>query len=169
MIEHVLQFVLPAAYSLLPVGMQSPPASALLLAIGLQESRFLARRQSAGGPARGFWQFERGGVAGVMKHPATAAHLAGALRALRYEQAVGNPSLVGAAIEDNDTLAAVVARLLLFTLPDALPIRDTPALGWKQYLDAWRPGKPYPATWGANFGEGWDRVDASAPLRAPFA
>lgn len=174
MIEHVLKFTLPAAYSLLPERMAAPAASALLLAIGLQESQFLARRQSGTGPARGFWQFERGGVAGVMHHPTAAPLLSAALYALRYEKAVNNPSMVTALLEDNDTLAAVVARLLLYTLPDVLPVRETPAIAWKQYLAGWRPGKPIAATWEANFGEGWDRVETAlqrvpSPLVPPFA
>ena len=39
---------------------RSTAADVLLLAIGLQESRF-EHRQQIGGPARSFWQFERGG------------------------------------------------------------------------------------------------------------
>lgn len=55
-------------------------ALTMLLAIGLQESRFTFRDQVVPGkapgqvgPATGFWQFERaGGVAGVMQHPRSA-------------------------------------------------------------------------------------------------
>lgn len=59
------------AFLLLPARMESAEAVQMLLSIGLQESRFTYRRQ-IGGPARGFWQFERGGgVAGVLRHPSS--------------------------------------------------------------------------------------------------
>ena len=44
----------------------SPEAEVLLLAIATQESA-LRHRTQVGGPARGYWQFERGGgLAGIM-------------------------------------------------------------------------------------------------------
>ena len=57
----------------------SKEAAVMLLAIGLQESRFIDRRQLVGkppeptGPAKSFWQGERGGgmVQGVRMHEAT--------------------------------------------------------------------------------------------------
>ncbi len=55
------------------IGVRDTPEGRLmLLAIGLQESRFEHRRQLGNGPARGFWQFEAGGgVKGVMTHLAS--------------------------------------------------------------------------------------------------
>lgn len=48
--------------------MDSAAARCQMLAIGLQESRLQHRRQN-GGPARGFWQFEKGGgVKGILFH-----------------------------------------------------------------------------------------------------
>jgi hypothetical protein len=173
MIDHVLRFTVPAAYALLPAPMASPAATALLLAIGLQESKFLHRRQGGDGPARGFWQFERGhvatvvnvpvarrNIAGVIRHPATAAHIGSVLRALRFGGAVGNPSTCHVLVEHNDTLACAFARLLLWTLPEALPRREAPRRAWQQYLDAWRPGTPHSETWDAYYAEAWDRVEA---------
>ena len=59
---------------LLPAAMNTRKARVLMYAIALQESRFTHRRQ-IGGPARGFWQFERGGgVRGVMTHPSSARY-----------------------------------------------------------------------------------------------
>lgn len=46
---------------LLPAKMESPQAVVMLLTIGLQESLFEHRRQLGNGPARSFWQMERGG------------------------------------------------------------------------------------------------------------
>lgn len=58
----------------------------------------------------------------------------------------------------NDVLAAVFARLLLWTLPDALPDVHSYEDGWHQYVSAWRPGKPHPATWRGLYGVAWDAV-----------
>lgn len=145
--------VLPAAYAVLPIGMDAPGATAMLIAIALQESKCCHRRQ-IGGPARSFWQFEMGGVRGVMSHKASKAHLANALEALSYA-VTDDATAVYMAIEHNDVLAAVCARLLLWTLPAPLPGRDDAETGWQQYLAAWRPGKPHRDTWDAHFAAAW--------------
>lgn len=161
MIDHVARFIIPAAFSLLPEVMRSQSAKAELLAIGLQESRFLHRRQLEGGPARGLWQFERGGgVRGVATHPKTEKILESVLRELRYESIVGDSRAMHYAIEDNDVLACVFARLLLWTVPGRLPGPTEHEAGWAQYLEGWRPGAPHPATWKAFYKEAWDRVIA---------
>lgn len=157
MIDQVARFTLPAAYTLLPAVMDSPEASAMVLAIGLQESRFLARRQLPGGPARGFWQFEIGGVRGVVEHADTGPALALALEALCYAGA--GPHVCLDLIENNDTLAAVFARLLLWTLPGALPGPSEGRAAWEQYCAAWHPGKPIFASWLACYTEAWKHVD----------
>jgi hypothetical protein len=138
--------------SLLPERLDSLEARAMLYAIAMQESRLQYRRQ-INGPARGFWQFEQGGgVRGVVQHPATRPLLLPVLKRLRYEPVVPMPY---AALADNDILAAVFARLLLWTVPQALPGPDDAEEGWKQYLWAWRPGKPHRHTWDGFYGEGW--------------
>ena len=126
----------------------------MIIAICLQESR-LQHRKQINGPARGFAQFERGGgVKGVMHHRATASFAAEVCKALSYEP---TSNAVYDALSDNDVLAAVFARLLLYTLPRPLP---GPAdEGWEQYLSAWRPGKPHPETWEAFYHEAWGAVD----------
>lgn len=158
MIAIVSKRILPAAFDVLPANMNTPPARAMLLAIGLQESRFMFRRQQNYGPARGFWQFEKGGVRGVMKHPLSMGPLHDALRALRYEAFIGQTANLHYAIEDNDVLAAVLARLLLWTLPGKLATRGQADQAWAQYLDGWRPGKPHRATWNSLFDEAWTRI-----------
>jgi hypothetical protein len=156
-IQIVHQHILPAAYSLLPPQMQSPAATAMLLAIGLQESKFQYRRQ-VGGPARGFWQFEEeGGVAGVLRHPTTAVAAQAVLRGLQYRTQY-TPAGVYALLADNDVLAAAFARLLLWTVPHHLPTQFEPKAAWEYYLDGWRPGKPHPATWAAYYASAWQRV-----------
>jgi hypothetical protein len=87
-LEQITQQGIDPALALLPPAMDSPEARCLLLAIGAQESGFRDRRQIiqvkrggklvavAEGPAKSFWQGERGGgmVRGVRLHPATAKY-----------------------------------------------------------------------------------------------
>jgi hypothetical protein len=152
--QYVARLVLPAAFSLLPPGMTSPAAYATLIAIGRQESdEFRARRQYAGGPARGFWQFEQGGgVAGVLRHETTREHARRVCQLLVVEP---SPPAVWAALEQNDILAAVFARLLLYSDARALPDAARPVDAWLLYLATWRPGKPHESRWASNFAAGW--------------
>lgn len=137
------------ALALLPGRMDTPGACVMLLAIGLQESRFVHRHQ-VGGPARGFWQFEkgtrasRGGVWGVFLHAASGDHLATLCKA---RSVAGDPDAIYAALEYDDVLAAGVARLLLWTDPKPLPAVGDADAGWALYLRTWRPGRPHPQTW----------------------
>ena len=159
MIERIHRFIVPAAYDILPERMNSPAATAMLLAIGLQESKFKYRKQVRG-PARGFWQFEQGGgVAGVLRHPATSQHVRKALRSLCYDSISDAPKVCHGLIADNDILAAVFARLLLWTVPGRLPNRNEPDYAWSVYINGWRPGKPHRHSWNAYFASAWQRVD----------
>ncbi|WP_232356980.1 hypothetical protein [Delftia lacustris] len=117
----------------------------MLLAIGLQESNFQYRRQLVGsppkpvGPARSYWQAELGGglVRGVRTHAKTK-ELAAQLYA---RHAVAATDLaIWTAIENNDLLAAALARLLLFTDPYKLPSVGDVEGAWQLYLRTWRPG-----------------------------
>ena len=144
------------AVALLPSNMDSQPAFALIVAIALQESKLLHRRQIKG-PARGFWQFEQGGgVRGVLSHHSSRGHIRAVLSALKYDD---SESTSYVAIEHNDVLACAYARLLLWTLPQPVAGRGEAAEAWEQYTSAWRPGKPHPETWDANFAEAWRRAD----------
>lgn len=159
MIDQALRSIVPCAYSVLPTAMRSSAATAMLLSIGLQESRFLHRRQIEG-PARGFWQFERGGgIKGVMTHPKTTGPLATALTEMRYASVINDAFKLHAIVEHNDVVAAVFARLLLWTVPGALPGRDEPGKAWSQYIEGWRPGRPHRETWNNYFVEAWARID----------
>lgn len=145
--------VVQPALALLPPAMDSRAARVLLLAIAGQESGLRARVQHPlrpgmpPGPARGLWQFEQaGGVAGVLRHDATRELAAGVCR-LR-----GVPATrvaVWPALATDDVLAAAFARLLLWTDPAPLPADE--AGGWALYLRTWRPGRPHPDRWPANF------------------
>jgi hypothetical protein len=156
-IDHLLRFIIPSGYALLPPKLYSVRATALLIAIGLQESRFEHRRQ-INGPARGFWQFEAGGGAlGVLTHERTEALAKAAIARLKYplETTIAEAH---EALEHNDTLAFVFARLLLWTVPGALPFPQEPDRAWWQYIEGWRPGRPRRSTWDAFYREAWDFV-----------
>ncbi|MEH3087733.1 MAG: hypothetical protein PGN26_14635 [Xylophilus ampelinus] len=145
--------IIRPALRLLPGRLDVPAARILLLAIGLQESRFLYRRQHGDGPARSFWQFERGtqlskgGVWGVYLHPASRDML----QALCTARGCScDPQRIWERIEIDDVLAAGVARLLLWTDAAPLPSVDDQAGAWRMYAErTWRPGKPHPETWPA--------------------
>jgi hypothetical protein len=156
MIDYILRYVLPAASSLLPPALTSPEASAMLLAIGLQESKFKARYQD-NGPARGFWQFEEGGVEAVLAHARSQVLIASALAALQYDHTAPAVLLLPS-LAHNDVLAACFARCLLWTSPQRLSPPEDQRLAWTLYTDTWRPGKPRRATWTANFGQAWTMV-----------
>lgn len=143
--------VYKAAAALLPPKLDSRNAWAQLFAISMQESRLDARRQ-IGGPARGFWEFELGGISGVLQHPASYTMIRSVLDRLDYGYGMQESYI---AIEHNDVLAFCYARLLLWTLPGALPERNEPQVGWDQYQAAWRPGAPHRATWDSYYETAW--------------
>lgn len=140
----------------------SDAAGRMLLAIALQESRARARFQvlESGHPgaARGFLQFEvGGGVAAVMRHQGVADRakaLCGACLVNWERHAIWR------ALEGHDALAFGFGRLLLLTDPPPLPLTEKPA--WSCYLRLWRPGKPHPDAWPAN----WAAALAAVPLRS---
>ena len=145
------------ALALLPPGMGSREARVMLVAIGLQESRFKYRRQLVGkpaqpvGPATGFWQFEKnGGVKGVLTHASTSK-IARGLCDVRGVAA--EPLAVWDALQRDDVLAAGFARLLLWTDPKPLPRIGDAHAAWALYLRLWRPGKPHPETWPALYAD----------------
>lgn len=146
-----------ASMSLLPEKLDSPEAKAMLIAIAMQESRWDERRQ-IGGPARSFWQFEFGGIRGVLNHKASRPIITSVLDRLDYNH---SPDTSYVAIEHNDVLAFAYARCLLWTLPGALPRRVDIELAWAQYLDAWRPGKPHHDTWEAFYRRAWEIVGST--------
>jgi hypothetical protein len=157
LLESIVHNAIEPALALLPPQMDAPEARVMLLAIGLQESRFMHRFQKVvgqpyiKGPARGFWQFElgtqasRGGVWGVVLHDASRywlAHLCESRRVpFKAEEIWG-------AIENDDVLAAGLARLLLFTDPKRLPAVGDVDGAWGLYAyRTWRPGRPRRETW----------------------
>jgi hypothetical protein len=135
----------PLAQALTHLGLDSPQARVLLIAIALQESG-LATRQQMHGPAHGFWQFESEGVAGVLRHPASAKRAAD----LCVWRAV-EPYQVYAILLADDVLAAGIARLLLWTDPAPLPALGEVDAAWRYYETNWRPGAPRLEAWPYNY------------------
>lgn len=144
MIPEYLKTAVLTALSLLPEKMDTPNARLALYAISKQETPRGDRRQLVGkppkpvGPAKGLWQFERGGgCLGVINHPATRAHMQTFCKARGIEF---TSAALWDALEFDDVLAAAAARLLLYTDPRPLPKRGDEEGLWKVYAEVWRPG-----------------------------
>jgi hypothetical protein len=154
LLDSILHSAVNPALLELPRAMESDAARVMLLAIGLQESRFqyrfqkIAGRPYEKGPARGFWQFERGGgVRGVMNHQFTRvqAEFACKRHGIPFDDVVIHDK-----IETDDVLAATFARLLLWADHRPLPlVNATHDAAWDCYIRNWRPGKPHRDTWDA--------------------
>lgn len=174
MVDHLLTYTLPAAYSLLPAAMRSDSATAFITAIGLQESGFTHRKQISG-PAHSWFMFERIGVRDVLEHPRTTAAAEALIDALCYslpKATVARQALiVYEAIMHNDTLACGFARLNLWKLLKPLPGPADVDEAFGQYLRLWRPGAftrgtdeqkiALRARFGHSYAEAWMRVTAS--------
>ncbi len=157
--KHILKDI-DKALKILGDKFNTTEAKRLMLAIGFQESGFKHRKQ-IGGPAHGFWQFEKGGgVVGVMKHHSTKRHAKEVCEALNVPFEL---NAIYHALVDNDLLSASFARLLLWPDPKGLPNNSQQA--WEYYIRMWRPGaylrgfkktkeQPYPEMskrWPANW------------------
>lgn len=155
-LTQVRQDILRPAFRVLPALMDSSRAELLLLAIGLQESRFTHRKQ-IGGPARGFWQFEEGGgVRGVLTHHATRDLYRWVCKASGASMLTQDQLYTDLAT--NDVLAAVMARLLLWTHSKPLPAVGEVQQAWEYYIDLWRPGKPHRSTWNSFYAMAMDEI-----------
>lgn len=158
-LEQVDVQAIDPAMILLTLKMDSPEARVLLGAIGFQESGFEHRYQvldgGGRGPARGFWQFElgsarsKGGVWGVALHPSTKGLLSDLCKA---RGVLFDPPYIWAAIENDDVLAAGLARLLILTDAFRLPAIGDVEGAWALYaFRCWRPGKPHKDAWAGNY------------------
>ena len=152
-IKEIYENAIAPALKLLPPRMSDKRAVVMMIAIGLQESRLIHRRQIKG-PARGLWQFERGGgVRGVLNFHSThdlAKHIA------LDRIGKGDANSVYDSLEHVGILAAVFARLLLWTDPRSLPAIGDAQGAWDLYIRTWRPGKPHHHTWGALYKQATD-------------
>lgn len=143
--REALNKVIIPGLKLLPSKVDTPEARVMMLAIGMQESRFQYRKQ-IGGPARGFFQFEEGGgVRGVLKHPSTKRIIQDVI----FKLGIPAEECYNCLAED-DELAAVFCRLLLYTDPKPLPsLTCDSGEAWDCYVRNWRPGKPSRDSWDA--------------------
>lgn len=143
------------AFQLLPAKMDSRAARIILAAIGYQESDgYKTRIQYGNGPARSFWQFERGGIKGVMLHKESARL---AMEICEKREVDFNSEIIWKAMETDDVLGAAFARLLMYTDPKPLPTNQDDA--WEMYAKRlWRPGKPHPGKWPTSWGFGLERA-----------
>lgn len=159
-LQVLLTTIILSALNLLPAKMDSRGARVFLVATHLQEDPRDLPVQMGGGPAHGFWQFEKGGaVHGVMTHPATSKY------AFDVCKARGVPFLVDdvyAALAKDEILSCCFARLLAWTdaaaLPD--PVPQSVDQAWEYYKRNWRPGKPGPDRWPGNWQAALAAVDA---------
>jgi hypothetical protein len=131
-------------------GVQQNRAQArtFLLAVAIQETDLTERAQRIGsggvGPARGWWQFEMPTIGLMLGHKAASPRLSSLCEAAWVRCAAPD---IWRCLEGHDFLALGVARLLLLTDPQPVPL--TAAEGWDCYARRlWRPGKPHPAKWG---------------------
>lgn len=152
-LSEVIGQAVDPALRLLPARMDSKEARVQMLAMGLQESCFeytyqiVQGRPEAKGPARGYWQFERGGgVRGVLNHASSKQH---ALLVCAERDVGPDARTVWDRLEYDPVLAAAFARLLLWTDPRKLPAIGDVQGAWDLYIRTWRPGKPHRHTWDA--------------------
>lgn len=125
-----------------------PKPVRLMRSIAIHESG-LTKRAQIGGPARGWWQFERSGVAGVLSHHGSRDQARHLCDLLGY---VPDVHIVHTAVEHNDILAAGFARLALWV--DPMPIPDDADAAYLYYLRTWRPGIHRPHDWPKSWAKG---------------
>ena len=127
----------------------SVEARVLLLAIGMQETRFEERDQGDSaieGPALGFWQFEKPAVADFFARGTVLLRSrAGMLMADLPATPIAAWHAIG---QGADHLACILARDLLWRgVRSPLPALGDIDGAYAQYLKAWRPGKPSRDRW----------------------
>ncbi|WNW11240.1 hypothetical protein RRX38_08760 [Pseudomonas sp. DTU_2021_1001937_2_SI_NGA_ILE_001] len=156
MLKQIRASAIAPALALLPARMSGRRAEQMLLTVGLQESRLEHRRQLGNGPARGLWQFEKGGgVRGVLEFHTTKA----LARSVCEARGVApTADAVHAAMEHDDVLAAAFARLLLWTDPAPLPAVGEVQQAWALYVRTWRPGKPHRHTWDGFYAQAMEEL-----------
>lgn len=164
-LNDVLETMIKPALILLPRWMDSDRAKVMVLAAGYQESDYehvaqvVRGNPQAKGPARGYWQNERGGIYCLMTNDATKEHLAKVCwaRGVPVDQV-----LIHARLEYDHVLAACCARLFLAADPRPLPEIGDEEAAWKCYLRCWNPGKPHRDRWGMRYAESVKCVQEAA-------
>ena len=163
MLEAILDEIIEPGLALLPPALVSDEAAVLLLATGLQESRFVYRRE-LGGQGLGFWRLSGSMMTQVLQHPQTAR------LAQRLCEAAGiecRARTLHAALEFNDGLAAAFARLLLLSAGQGLPPCGRPEQAWLLYLRLWQPQHPSHLSWAPLYRHACHAVHGRHPLAHP--
>lgn len=142
--------ILVPALAFIRANLKAIPASVeehtMLLAIAGVESAWSQRTQQPVAYAHSFWQWERGGVLGLMRDDETSkqvAVLCGMAGVPFQSTGIWNYM----AKPEADNFSAAMSRLLLWTDPSPLP--KTMDDGFDYYVRNWRPGKPYEPRWAA--------------------
>lgn len=162
-LDEIFNSAVKPALVWLPPKMTSPKAIVQLLATGLQESRFIHRFQLPRspaldkGPARSFWQMEKGGAITNVLVNTQSRDTARAACAMQH--VAPDPLAVWQAVENDDVLAAIFARLEYWTNPKPLPDLGDSSGAWDYYLKTWRPGAPKPDTWGGFYAQALAHVN----------
>lgn len=99
----------------------------------------------------GYWQFEKIGILGVMKHYRTKDMYQTICVAEGVEPDVDS---VYEALPSNPVLACAFARLYLWTDINPLPNIGDVEDAWDCYIRIWRPGKPDRSRWDTSYGKG---------------
>jgi hypothetical protein len=147
-------FVTPALLHRLVIGpvlaeLKWPKLSereSLLLAIAIQESSLMHRRQTPNGPARSFWQIEAETCVDCLARSGTVRKFwdgMGFANGVHYS--------VERALENSDIAACAVAAGILRLTPGKLPIMGDEEGAWSYYLKAWRPGRPRKERWRSSY------------------
>lgn len=146
--------ILVPALAFIRGNLKNIPASVeehtMLLAIAGVESAWSQRTQQPVAYAHSFYQFERGGVLGLMRDDETSkqvAVLCGMASVPFQSTAIWNYM----AKPEADNFSAAMARLLLWTDPRPLPKNEVD--GYQCYLRLWRPGAPYKDRWLSVYGQ----------------
>lgn len=134
----------------------SPSARIQLLAIGMQESKFIDRVQKGNGPAHSFWQEEPNGIKAVLNHYRVGPVLVDKCKLLGVDP---NWQTIYREVINNDVLACVVARLLLYADGNPLPKVGDSDDAWKCYIRNWKPGKPRELDWPYNYKLAQEQID----------
>lgn len=127
----------------------SEAARVLLMAIAGQESKWTARLQGGGGPARSYYQFEGsgGGLGEVFAGCPQWVRIVCEALDIPFDQRT-----VFEAMAWNGILQTCMARFLLWVgRPDPLPPYGDEGGAYQYYDSIWRPGAKRPHDWHDNY------------------
>lgn len=150
----LLHEIVRPTLDLMPDKYRGARVDVMLLAIAGQESGLRQRRQLLGkmalGKGRGLWQMEPR-TAGLVYDNWTDVGLIQKKLGLRY---VDWPHW----LESDDRAGCMLARGDLWCNPEPLPNVDDDQAAWDYYIETWRPGKPRPTDWAANYQAALDAI-----------